>query len=295
MISDAGLYNKKSGAEAASRPCPVCGSSVPAGRKFCPDCGAKQPELRLQPPNPPAPKFCPNCGSPIVSGTKFCGDCGQNFVQPGQVQGHDESFRRDIARLGSAAKLGSTRFAGGAKKELVRAGSGTKTELERFGGGVRSRLPHRGSSAVRSESTACPACGASILQGLKFCSECGFKQPTVQALSAQPPAVAPKFCAKCGADITRGAKYCPACGNNVTESPAPAIVSGPAPQQVKPERQASAESPARNGDGSELDRILKLKELLDQGLITREEFELQKNSILHPGDSRPPEVQGEGA
>ena len=52
---------------AATKFCPDCGTSVPAGAKFCPGCG--------KPQTPPA-KFCPQCGASNDPNSKFCMGCG---------------------------------------------------------------------------------------------------------------------------------------------------------------------------------------------------------------------------
>ena len=48
-----------------TKPCPSCGASIDATKKFCPECGA-----RLQ-------STCPSCGSPVDLSKKFCPECGQ--------------------------------------------------------------------------------------------------------------------------------------------------------------------------------------------------------------------------
>ena len=55
-------------------------------------------------------------------------------------------------------------------------------------------------SAPAAATAVCPACGAQIAKGAKFCPECGAKQ----AVGA--------FCVSCGAALTPGAKFCPECG-----------------------------------------------------------------------------------
>jgi pSer/pThr/pTyr-binding forkhead associated (FHA) protein len=57
----------------------------------------------------------------------------------------------------------------------------------------------------------CPACGASVVQGLPFCPSCGKRVRT--ALSG--PA-----CPRCGTGAPEGVRYCPACGLDLTQ-PAP--------------------------------------------------------------------------
>jgi len=50
--------------EPLSVPCPACGQSNPAGKRFCGDCGS------------PLPLICAVCGAENPLGKRFCGDCG---------------------------------------------------------------------------------------------------------------------------------------------------------------------------------------------------------------------------
>ena len=49
----------------------------------------------------------------------------------------------------------------------------------------------------------CPSCGATIKETVKFCPECGEKQPEKKI---------DKFCPECGAKVKAGSKFCPECG-----------------------------------------------------------------------------------
>ena len=55
-------------------------------------------------------------------------------------------------------------------------------------------------AAAPAAMAVCPACGAQIAAGSKFCPECGAKQN------------AGAFCTACGAAIPAGTKFCPECG-----------------------------------------------------------------------------------
>jgi len=55
------------------RPCPNCGTEVPAGVKFCPNCGNKMEVA-------PAPITCPNCGATVPAGSRFCPECGKTLA-----------------------------------------------------------------------------------------------------------------------------------------------------------------------------------------------------------------------
>ena len=51
-----------------------------------------------------------------------------------------------------------------------------------------------------SERVACPACGAPLVEGARFCGSCG------RSLPSSP------VCRQCGAVSSRGAKFCRGCG-----------------------------------------------------------------------------------
>ena len=51
----------------------------------------------------------------------------------------------------------------------------------------------------------CPACGAEVKEGMKFCGMCGAKMDVNQ----------PKFCPNCGSKLAEGTKFCGNCGNKV--------------------------------------------------------------------------------
>ena len=61
----------------------------------------------------------------------------------------------------------------------------------------------------------CPACGAEIREGAKFCADCGAKLDAA--------------CPSCGAAVEAGQKFCDRCGQDL-RGPEPAGVEKPAPQ-----------------------------------------------------------------
>ena len=60
------------------RPCPRCGTMVPAGAKFCPSCGTS---MEVSGGSGPA-VTCPKCGAAVASGVKFCPNCGNPMTAP---------------------------------------------------------------------------------------------------------------------------------------------------------------------------------------------------------------------
>jgi class 3 adenylate cyclase len=66
----------------------------------------------------------------------------------------------------------------------------------------------------------CSNCGAGIVEGAKFCSQCGF------ALT--------KRCPSCGAAYTSGSKFCAECGTRLGETSSPVAATTPRPVAASP-------------------------------------------------------------
>jgi len=84
----------------------------------------------------------------------------------------------------------------------------------------------------------CMHCGAPLLEGAKFCTNCG-KQIATQEKEPAPP-VEEKLCAFCDTVIPDGSAVCPKCGKRVA-SPSPAVQT-PVAEKPNPERDASGKS-----------------------------------------------------
>lgn len=52
----------------------------------------------------------------------------------------------------------------------------------------------------------CPVCRADLLEGARFCPNCGAPLPVI--------------CPDCGSPLPPGGRFCPACGARVVETPA---------------------------------------------------------------------------
>lgn len=59
-------------------------------------------------------------------------------------------------------------------------------------------------TAEQSAPVVCPGCGAEVLAGVKFCSNCG--------AHIEPQVAGPIHCSGCGTKIPEGMKFCPGCG-----------------------------------------------------------------------------------
>ncbi len=60
-----GQQQQQPAQQAATKQCPSCNATIPAGAKFCPECGTNL-----------AAKTCPECSTANAPGAKFCTNCG---------------------------------------------------------------------------------------------------------------------------------------------------------------------------------------------------------------------------
>jgi hypothetical protein len=74
VVPSAAPATEPTGAGPAARPCPKCGTSVPADGAWCPQCG-------LQVSDP-----CWECGKPLAGGANFCAHCGTPNTEPAVIQ-----------------------------------------------------------------------------------------------------------------------------------------------------------------------------------------------------------------
>ena len=101
--------------------------------------------------------------------------------------------------------------------------------------------------------------------------QCQPQEQAASAFLAAPVAsspVEPMFCVKCGALIDAETKFCPSCGAEVTQAE-------PTPEPEVQQNVAPAQSIS-----TAKERLLELKSLLDDGLISQEDFDRKKSEIL---------------
>ena len=63
----------------------------------------------------------------------------------------------------------------------------------------------------------CPACGAQLAEGSRFCNICGVKLPEAQP-AAEADAQAQRLCPKCRAELGPDDMFCTACGADLRGS-----------------------------------------------------------------------------
>ncbi len=71
-----------------------------------------------------------------------------------------------------------------------------------------------------TKPNTCVACGAPLVEGNAFCTNCGRRIETEEAAVEAAPA-APLTCKNCGSELREGAAFCTRCGTKIeTEAPA---------------------------------------------------------------------------
>ncbi|MFN7921025.1 MAG: zinc ribbon domain-containing protein [Bryobacteraceae bacterium] len=138
----------------------------------------------------PAFRQCTRCGHWVCAEVCWnakvnqCENCAPDFQE--QLAANQAQAKADAARQQLYDKAAKTDYVSGVDM------------------GADSYVA--GQTAVtntQAKKATCPACGATIAAGAKFCGECG--QATVKA--------GPKICNKCG--TASEAKFCPECGNKL--------------------------------------------------------------------------------
>ncbi len=156
----------------------------------------------------------------------------QGYNQKDIIQAEvQKAYAEGIGNMGGNGGGG-----GSAMSDIVGLGIGLKA-AGLFGGQMGDMFGNLDGTANQGASAApatasCPACGASIPAGSKFCSECGSKievqKPNDEMICPSCGKTVPKgkfcpecgqrletLCPKCGNTLAAGAKFCPECGEKL--------------------------------------------------------------------------------
>src|SRR3982751_1931795 len=77
-------------------------------------------------------------------------------------------------------------------------------------------------AVVSQPATACPACGAGVQPGAKFCANCA--APLGSAARPAQAATSQEICVNCGTENKAETKFCRSCDKAIS-SGAPAVIS----------------------------------------------------------------------
>lgn len=139
--------------------CPHCHAPLQSGARFCANCGQSVPLVAATVPvsNP-----CPNCGAPLLPDAAFCTECGHRVAT-------SESLPEEAAEVGDALALGVAEVA--VPDPLSPAVEGETPDM------VMAAEEETAVTTPPDEPpappAACPVCGAPLVEGAAFCTECG--------------------------------------------------------------------------------------------------------------------------
>jgi uncharacterized OB-fold protein len=175
--------------------------------------------------------MCPNGHGELPPGAQFCPVCGaQAIYMPPPAAGA-------LCPACGAALVPGARFCPKCGAPVPEPSPPSPVEQPPY---VPEESPPTPPPPVADVS--CPACGAALVSGARFCPECGaaIPEPSPPPVAEQPPyvpeesppapppPVAGVSCPACGAALVPEARFCPECGATVPEpSPPPAAEQQP--------------------------------------------------------------------
>ena len=77
---------------------------------------------------------------------------------------------------------------------------------------AEKRAAEAAAAAAAAAPETCAACGAKLLEGASFCSNCGTKVPEP---NTEAPAESSAVCPNCGTALSAGAAFCGNCGTKL--------------------------------------------------------------------------------
>lgn len=206
--------------------CPSCGAPVKAGAKFCENCGAilggERPAVWS--PAPPAVDdpnrpVCPYCGMQLASMDDHCSECALQAVTMQEYL--DSWVCPECSEV--LSKGYSCPYCG--KKAVLRR----SMSAHRQPAPAAAPQPAPALASARAFSSAPAPAPVHVFSS----ASAPAPAPAFSSAPAQrPAAAAPAYCPACGAALTAGAKFCLDCGAAVNRPSAPALKPLPLPKRA---------------------------------------------------------------
>ena len=203
--------------------CEACGAEVELEAAFCGECGAAMPE----PPLPDGCVRCPQCKAAVKQGMHFCTRCGHEMAQPQKAEPAPEPgpaerqapapepIRKpgpDVHTAPQVPRPAPKQPASESKPAFAipTPAAQTAPQVPAFA------FP----GAAQEPDNICPACGAAVEEGMRFCTECGHPmtdQPETVPVSepASPAKDEYRTCPNCGARNDASLSFCTQCGSRL--------------------------------------------------------------------------------
>ena len=206
--------------------CEACGAEVELGAAFCGECGAAMPEQPLS----DGCVRCPHCNAAIKKGVRFCTQCGHAMPQRQEPEPVPEAEGVEMSVSASEpiqeAKP-ETRTAPQPADESQPtpkqpvADSKSAFDIPVSASKAVQQAPASAFPGASQEpGRVCPACGASVEVGMRFCTECGHPMDGQPAVEPAPKPVSEseteyRTCPNCGARNDATLFFCTQCGNRL--------------------------------------------------------------------------------
>ena len=190
----------------------------------------------------------------------------------------EDSFSEAFKEIGDGFKEVGREFAAAFGVNIKSKPPTTADEHSDECGNECSKEPVR--QEITSKETSgpvavCKSCGANLKSGVRFCSKCGTKVAIDEPTEGAPKL---KSCPKCGKLLAIHLKFCTECGTMVAID-APKVEENAAKvTENQPDNQIANE-PKRSIE-QQIEVLQKLKALVDDGVLSQEEFEQKKKEIL---------------
>jgi len=157
--------------------CKYCGAALKEGARFCKRCGnavviqqaAAVPQQAAAVPQQAAGNVCPACGAALKPGARFCKRCGTSMAAaPAPVQAQPVQQAAPVLAAQPQQKAAVVPQQAAAVPQQAAA------------------VPQQAAANV------CPACGAALKPGARFCKRCGISMtaPAPAPVQARPQNVA---------------------------------------------------------------------------------------------------------